>query len=251
MFTSIAPTAHLQYSGKLRGPCVFLVIVLFLEMPKSFKSRSKGRNVNLKKRRSKTRPGKVFAKKVQQVIQQTSEHKFIDTDFGSSGITGATTVMLVMPSPTQGVQNGQRVGEKIRIRSLNNRFLLDSSTDAYNKWRITFVQWRGSAVAPPAAADIYSSLTSIFTSPFNRQNLIDGEFKVMYDKVFVTSQVAGPTALERTVNFFGKRIPHPVIEYDGTSTTADWKIYVLVSGDSIGVPNPGFIMQNRFSYTDV
>jgi hypothetical protein len=222
-------------------------------MPKAFrKGRTSGvRRVNLK-RRSTKRPGKVFAKKVKEVLEATSEHKYIDTNLGANAITGATTVLLVLASPAQGIAQGQRIGERIKIRSLCNRFTLDSSTDAYNKWRITFVQWRGSDVAPPLAADIYQNSGDVMTSPWNRANLLDNEFKVLYDKVFVTSQTAGNSgAIVRQVNFYGKRLYHKDFEYDGATTIADWKIYVLVTGDSIAAPNPTFTLYNRMSYTDV
>jgi len=226
-------------------------------MPRSMKSRKSGTRGIQKRRsgRARARPGKVFTKKVQQVMQAKAEHKYIDTDLGANSITAGTTVLLVLASPAQGIAQGQRIGERIKIRSLCNRFTLDghgaAGGDLYNKWRVTFVQWRGSDVAPPLNSDIYQNVSNVHTSPLNRPNLLDNEFKVLYDKAFVTS-VGGPTsAIIRQVNFYGKRLYHKDFEYDGATTIADWKIYVLVTGDSIAAPGPVFTLQNRLSYTDI
>jgi len=119
------------------------------------------------KKKGKTTTKRNVKKMISKAIRQASEVKFFDHLHSGLIVTNdlSTTAMDDILYPPQGVQEQQRVGNKIRIQSvqIRGRFSYINTAGAANKFgvRMLLVQWKpmSNGSSSPLASSILSTST--------------------------------------------------------------------------------------------
>lgn len=188
---------------------------------------------------------------VHRAIARNIENKYAIGDLNAVfGSIPATWTEQVLVNPSQGVTPQTRLGNKIKIKSLEMKGVMAGGCaenvldDPYNVVRIVIGLYNGSDTTPltdaPAVMD-----APITTRLYSQAQLI----KKYYDKYFHFNAVSvekngGDGYASNTVGFrYYKRFKKPLwITWGDDSTTYPTK-YLIMSAlsDSGAVPHPGFI----------
>lgn len=193
----------------------------------------------------------VTKKQLYRAIHSNIENKIISdrlvTNFSSvSNTWSELPIMLV----AQGTGNNQRIGNQIRLKSieLNGVIAQGSSAspadDIYNVMRIVIAAWSGSTVTTP----LQSAAVGL-DAVIRRTNAPQGLLKKYHDKyipltVASTTDNAGNGYCPNLRKFkYFKVFKKPLLIDFGAATTLtpDKRVIVSMLSDSFGIPNPGFI----------
>lgn len=190
----------------------------------------------------------VTKKQMYSAIHRNVENKFISgaltTSFASVNNTWDEQVLSTV---AQGTDQDERIGNHIRLRSLEIKGVIaqgsadSSSDDPYNVMRIVIGLW-GSSTTP------LGNVAWGINVPL-RKNMNPGElFKKYYDKyvaLTVTSTEKGEgdgyTPGLKQFHYY-KKFKNVVINWGSSATTEpDKRMILSIVSDSAAVPNPGFI----------
>lgn len=170
-----------------------------------------------------------------------------------------STAMYNLTSISQGTQDTQRIGDRIQLKSILVRLLLQYNTNPQDRTpliRIIVFQWKedNGAVAP-LPQNILQSATGGVPGDVLRPYTLDTNqtYKVLFDKIFSLSINAGSDTIVSDIYInkkFGK-----LIEYSNAVTTGTNQIYLMaVTSDNIGITTLGELplmtMRSRVRYTD-
>lgn len=193
----------------------------------------------------------VTRKQLYKAIHNNIENKILTermvTNYSSVSNTWSESSLMLIP---QGIGNNQRIGNQIRIRSLEvNGIIAEGSSgspadDIYNVMRIVIALWSGSTVTTP----LQTAATSL-DACIRRTNAPQGLLKKYYDKyipltVASTTDNAGNGYCPNLRKFkyykiFKKGL---LIDFGNSGTlTPDKRLIMSMITDSFGIPNPGFI----------
>lgn len=214
---------------------------------------SKPQRKFLGKRRYGRRGGKVFKRKVKRVIEETTEKKYIDGG-GNTSVTNAGTFIYFNDGIAPGAANGARVGDNIKIRSIQATLQFNSSVGSANglNWRIIVGRWNAYWISTPSTSSIFNDPSDAINSQYNRINLEQRRWTPLYDSRFTgySNAATGKITTLKKMKFFGKRLPRPRLTYN-TGNTPDAVYFVLFINDFAGVsPFPALSWRWRMTYTD-
>lgn len=214
-----------------------------------------------RKRKFRSASNRRFAKRVKRAVYQLAEHKYLDNSAGNFVITNAGIIEYMdFPLP-QGSTEQNRVGLKIKVRSLKLRLNLSSSSNAnhqlYDNVRIIIGCWKDYISSSPSAANILLAPT-LLNSPYLRTMLEEKKWIPMYDRVHT---VAYPTATGATgfpaqkfinLSFHGKKLPLKTKVFQ-TNSLPNNTYFALILSNFVGTPGgePVVNFISRMTYTDV
>lgn len=219
----------------------------------------KGKKLNLRQKRE-----------VKRIVGVRQESKYFSAGAAFFNITatpGFTQLALV----PQGVADGQRVGDSIRLRKLDLR-LQALVGDYYNTIRVIVFRFNAPSGVAPTTAETFDASASgaeYVLCPIPAQQK-EKKYHILLDKVFqLSAQVAWSSA--GTVNslssapapgvsssvkhsrhiLYGKRIGTKTIKFDaGATTTSTGSIWICYVSDSGFTPYPALYYNARLTYSD-
>jgi len=202
----------------------------------------------------------IVHREVIRELKAFEETKYFD-NFTSDPSATTPTFQLLTLIP-QGVQQSQRVGDKIMLKGLDVDIIAHYNfsaavyvQDYYNNLRIDFMRWRvQSSIATPSTAEIYQSVGSFgVQSPFNyetRKNYtilksVRACLTGYADSVTVN---AVPTSNSVFKTKMTVRLNTPIV-FDKASTNGDGEIWSIQYSDTVVNP-PRIEIMTRVWYTD-
>jgi len=207
-------------------------------------------------KRTKSRKNTTVSKAVKQYVnraldaQVEDKYKFVTLETNFSSLGGIAWTELDFGIVSQGTTTNSRIGNKIRIKSIEiNGVLAQAAVEAaldepYNLVRMVLAQWNGSSQTPLTAGGY------TIDEPIIKDWKSQGRLITKYmDKVFpltITSTEKGGgdgyTPQLKSVKYFksfGKGIP--IVYADETAAYPNKRFILSCISDSLVVPNPGFI----------
>lgn len=191
-------------------------------------------------------------KYVKKVLDNTIENKRSTLVLNSVWTSvGTNWIERSLCVPAQGTQAGQRVGNKIKIKSIELNGVISCGAyelltdDPYNVVRIVIGEYTGAGSAPLATAGL--NINSPIQAGYNNAR---GLLKKKYlDKVIplmVTSTEKGGgdgyTPQLKRVKYYKKfRTPINVVFADDGATYPSCQLFMSVISDSGAVTSPGFV----------
>lgn len=218
-----------------------------------------------RKNYSKNQPlSKKQTKEVNKLIAKQGEDKYFDVRYpytNQSYNTALTNPAGLTASISQGVSVNQRIGDKIRIKSLDLRLstyhnTANATTDAENNYRIIIFKYNEPTnLHSPAYADLlmYPSLTGFLNygidSPYVWHNVNTAhKYSILYDKNFTMAAGAPTKHHHIKINKYLGNLSFETGALQGTG-----HLYLMVTNDEgIGIapcPVIGFI--SRVVYEDM
>lgn len=188
---------------------------------------------------------KKFARKMTHLI---GEKKYLVRDTGgyvAVGIFGNLTKLSDVP---QGDTSLTRDGSQLSIRSLEFDFTIYSS-GIDNTIRIIIFQWFPDDTVAPIVTDILTSpagsfLTNAYYNHDNRFN-----YRILYDKRFSFSTIAGPMYKPAQRIMIGK-FPRRRIQFQNVGVNGSCHIYSITVSDDAVVPQPTIAWVSKFNFSD-
>lgn len=214
-----------------------------------------------KRKRIYRRPSRRFKRGVKKAVQAIAERKFVDSEaFGSS--VSAPSISICPYPANQGVGESAFVGNAIYRRSLMLHTHAIASTDTPgNAIRMVVFMWTplttGNVTGNlPTYSDLVQNTNPVFymTTPLNRANLQLKRIIPMYDRVFYLSSTSGPAFWNRTLKFYGKRLPHKKMYFEiptGSQIDHRYSIWIAAWSDSAAIAHPTLTVWARLSYNDM
>lgn len=207
--------------------------------------------------RSTRRVYSIAKKAARSVINQTAEVKFVQNVAqanlnlnGLNGTAAPTYGLSRFVTPDQGVDNDERVGDVIRVKSLQLKFTYLGN--AANRFlRVVVFMWKDSITAPatldiaevlwPLISQQITNITMIYNKEFGHK------YTILADRTYATG--SGTTIQD---HIFIKNIPkqYKNVELVGNTTYKPSFWYVMFSSDTIAAPGAVGIVE-RLNYTDV
>lgn len=197
---------------------------------------------------------KTQVKQVKRIISKKSEPKHFDASLAATQVDRAGVGPTVMSNIPQGSAQGQRAGDELQTSVLEFNFdayFTNGATLAGHAIRCIIFRWNvDTSLAAPSLGSIIQGIGSIneINSPYDWNAKRQGDFTILYDKVFGLFQ--GNSVVRRL------RIPlkGAKVVYDPASTnSAEGHLYALFLGDDVtGVhtPNVNVQWQSRLVYHD-
>lgn len=184
-------------------------------------------------------------------IQTAIEYKHLDTFYSNS--VGLTGTIFPITNSLSGLNDSQRIGDKITTTSCMIKFQLNQYDGPYNTFRIIVLRSRSGA-SVPALGNVFivgsgtqSTLPTLWH--YNLDYFRSSKAKILYDKCFT---LQGPTATEPKSISVSKKIPYRTnVQFQGGTTTANNQLYVLIVSDSGTPSHPRASMNVRINYFDL
>lgn len=187
---------------------------------------------------------------VKREIHKDDETKYLET--ATTGLAvdwnGTVTDLSVI---AQGTTDGQRIGDKVRIRGLRLHMIMNIADNTQNV-RVMIVQFRGNtqiAGAPTVAQVLVPTTLGTINAPIaNRVWDLTQQFNVLYDKLYTYESVSKPVLhVRRTISIkYAKRL----MSFYQAGTTGANKLYLMLISDSGAAPHPSIQFQIRLMYDD-
>lgn len=204
------------------------------------------------RRRATKKVSRAVKRYVSKKLDDNTEDKFNIINMTAGGLTSipSTWVEVAGCNPGQGTAKNQRVGTKIRIKSIEVNAVLAAGAnqvvtdDAYNVMRIVIGKYATQTATPLATAGI--SINDPIKKDWNnaRSTLIQ-KYCDRYVPLMVTSteKGAGDGYAPQLKKFkFYKRFRNFVVTYnDDTINYPSSRLLLGFISDSAAVTNPGFI----------
>lgn len=213
--------------------------------------------VNYKRKRStKRRPRRrmkrpTFAKRVKRVILRNQEKKWLEVAVNESIDNNGVMIPLMTLNPIQGDGEGERIGNRIDLTSIQWRGqLIDagSTTVGVSVTRIIMFQWADGNTTPTiTGAEGLLQTIPLNVSPYNRQNVKEHKFRIMFDMTVTTSQGAYPAKTwnkNYTKGFTKKLI------FEDATTIGIWKPWIFMVSETTSTPLPALDGIMSFNYVD-
>lgn len=172
---------------------------------------------------------------------------------------GGGNNMYNLTSIAQGLQDTQRVGDRIDLKSIFIRALFQFNLNPQDRTpiiRLTLFQWKqDNQVVTPTAADIFQNPTAGIPGSILEPLLLDKnkKYKKIFDKFFPLSIYGGQDT--KVIELFINKKFSSMLEYGNAATTGMNQIYLMVNtSDNIGLQNNGerplMTLRSRVRYLD-
>lgn len=198
-------------------------------------------------------------KDVKKLIHNQIEDKYVDDlySYTDQAYNTGLTTPRILTTIAQGVTVNQRIGDKVKLKSLHIRMSAYhntfSSSDDANHIRVIVFKWKLSTfVSVPATSGILSSPSGALTldygtnSPYLWKNKEDDDFAILYDRKFCLNVGQGVPIEIKLNKFLGN------ISFEPTFTTGSGHLFIMVLNDegigSTPCPTIGYI--SRAVYED-
>lgn len=202
---------------------------------------------NYKKRSTKV--SKAIVKYVNRAIDNVIEDKHIAFDLGSgAGSINNGWTEYNISNPAQGTGVSQRIGNKIRLKSIEIYGILangasgSSVDDPYNSLRCIVGLYRGQTNTPLSSAGF--ALNTVIRSDFqNARGLLIKKYLDKYIPLNTSGTRGSGYACElKTFKYYKKFSKGILVEYnDNTNNYPSCSLVTSFIADSSLAPHPGFV----------
>lgn len=189
------------------------------------------------------RKGKKLVRIIKHVVAKNQEHKFFDTNIGTS--VNANGFVSSLCEITQGGADYQRNGDTIMPSSLYLRFYIGLG-DTTNTIRYLVIRWN--APGTPTIADILeATYIGAIQAPYS-QTYHDGrsDFNILWQHTYVNHQYRPITVITKKILLKNHSIQYSA----GTTTGKKGKLYLVGISDSTLAPHPTQDGSVRLNFTD-
>lgn len=190
-----------------------------------------------------TKTERDFIKKLmKQEILAVQEKKSFDSGFGSTvDNVGTVTKLTTIP---QGDTDSSRQGDHIKLHEVQ-LWAQVNYADTTNAVRLLIIRWNqdDSSAAPSGVTNFFQTATPF--SPYDRDNQRARKFDVIFDHLFVVSNV-GPG----TEKYVIRKGMKSQIAFQGGANTGTGHLYSVLVSDSSASTHPGVNYVFRTYYTD-
>lgn len=203
-------------------------------------------------RRRTSKVSRAVKRFVSKKLDSTVEDKFNIINMTAGGLNSipSTWVEVSGCNPGQGTAKNQRIGTKIRIKSIEMKAVLSAGAnglitdDNYNVFRIVIARYSGQTATPLATASVGLN-DPIKKDWSNARGTLITKYMDRYIPLTVTSTEKGAgdgyAPGLKTVKFF-KRFRNFVVQYnDDTINYPSSRLILSFISDSAAVTNPGFV----------
>lgn len=205
----------------------------------------------VKRRRTfKSKPSRMFVKRVKRVINSEQEKKFLLTNSsGTISWTGGCTVLTNVP---QGDTDSQRDGDQVYSRSLEIRCNLQIGTNTSNLITLIVFQWFPTTV-PTTVGVLFPSAVSSGSAPLSPYNHdYRTQFKILARRsVNLIGAAASNPDYQKQIVFWIKSGFRRKIQFLAGSTAANNHIYLLTISDSTTATLPSIAYIAKYNYSDM
>lgn len=218
------------------------------------KLRKRQRTRRKRKSTRRSRPSKSFSRKVKKVIFSTAEHKYVDLYQSVTPLNNATAVFPLVNTISQGSGQGQRIGQKIKIRSIT----LTVQTQLVAGYspslqRLILGVWRDYWTTTPSASKLVDDPTDPWKTMYKRDNLVAKLWRPIYDRKWDQTYTDPTTSRYKyqTFKLFGKRLPTKTIDFNGGGIESAYYFMYLWDTSVGAAPFNALSYRTRVTYTDV
>lgn len=180
-----------------------------------------------------------------RAIKKSIEHKFIDYTASLQNAGTAVTADEILQYIVQGDGAGTRTGNQIALTGISIKYILYSSSDAYNVMRVVLAYARSVGLA---TADFLDGSSQVqFLKNQNREKV-----DVIYDAVRpIDTKVAAYNHSVFIKKYFSLKKNPKIIRYTtGVAIPTANPIYFAYVSDSVATPYPFISYAIRLYYTD-
>lgn len=168
--------------------------------------------------------------RVKRLIRSNIETKYLQGAIGPIFVdwTGSCFQLNILP---QGTDEGQRIGDMIRMTNIDLRYSVFNATSNFTRVRLIMFVWRMETNTSPIASDILATNGNTLSviSTYNLRN--ERRYRILYDQVHVLTSpsaitpIAGTNSAVGGTPVFDKRIrkslKNMVGQYAGPAGTDD------------------------------
>lgn len=127
-------------------------------------------------------------RQVNTIVSRKLEKKYHDVSLSNAVTIGGT--IDILSAINQGTTDIERIGDKLKFKSLNIICDWSNIADVFNVCRVIIFQWHvNNSVTVPTVGDILQDNTVPWKSMYNHD--YGSNFTVLYDKVTCTSEQYG------------------------------------------------------------
>lgn len=161
-----------------------------------------------------------------------------------------------MPNPEQGITKNNRLGTKIKIRSLKIAGTIRFNEEAYQvsqAVRLMLIAWYDNDPVVPENILQTTVVEGGVYSPYNREALASKQFIPIFDKVYTIGRKGGMRDLVKfRINAYGKRLPYKSRSYYGDgSVNSRGQYWLLTVSDRMTIEPYTVSYYSRMTFTDV
>lgn len=191
-------------------------------------------------------------RQVKSLVSRRAELDFYDNGLNGTAVLAGATIQGGMSTPVQGVADGQRIGDQIKISKFTFKCDIIYG-DPTNQLRIVLFRWyEDNAGALPVLATVLQNGAGFpINSGINHDSLKAGKLHVMHDRTYNLTNTGNTMAINRTITITGRKLGKKKLEFNNGAITGTNHIYALFISDSVGVPNPTINWYSRLMYYDM
>lgn len=220
---------------------------LNLDMPR-------GRRVVHRKRRTFKRVPKAVKRYVKKEMDRDIELKPYNV-FSAYAQIDRSAQITCLTAPAQGIGQGQRVGDQIRLKWLEFRldaYLVNAGgLDFTHHLRVIIFRWKlSNTVLAPALSNVLATLGTVQDdcAAYNWQGHQQKDFTILYDHSMPIHRYSGATLLRKKIHLKNSRV-----DFDTGLSTGEGAIYALLIADDVTGAHATYISaqwNSRVVYTD-
>lgn len=202
--------------------------------------------------KKRARPSESVRAAVESVLTERSEKKYFDYASQDQNISSGGTIFGALSAPAQGVADTERVGDGLRISSMQIRYQV-TCADTTNVIRLVMFQWKSSHVAAPAVGDVLQAYLpgpapGIF-SPYTHDSRAN--MRILWDSGLLQMSQIDVDAICGTAYVTKGFLDDRVIQFVAGAQTGYPHVYLCCISDSGAVAHPTVDFVSRMVFTDV
>lgn len=187
-------------------------------------------------------------KYVKGQLRKRIERKFVNRAFNLSPDTTGTISKFMDTAPAPGTSDIQRIGDRIRLTSLDMRYTLIHA-DNTNFTRVIIFQWKDDdSNYTPVLTDVIVGGGNAMVQPIRHDQRKAGMINVLYDRVHGQSLNGSNAAIFRK-KFFTRGFARDIQFINATQKGVN-QLYLLAISDSGAATHPTLDLYMRLNYTD-
>lgn len=199
-----------------------------------------------RQREQESKIKQISYRQAMKALNNNAETKFWLFNDWSGGVSSTTTIgigdMSLIPQETSSATDSVRVGDEVRVSSIQFRYYL-TCADTTNVIRLILFQWHQDDT--PAGSDILGSTSQPLTSPYRKDT--KGHYTILWDKTHHLT--LGNNSVVGGKGFISRGFKRK-IRYDAATTTGQGKFFLLNVSDSSAATHPYYYWTFQINYKD-
>lgn len=191
---------------------------------------------------------------VNRIIRANQELKYFDQIYVAASLNYVPQIHQISAVP-QGNTDITRNGDRLKMYKVYFRGdVTNFSADPYNRIRLIMFQWFP-ATLPTSGSILLPGLSGVVDWASHYAHDTRQEYRILYDRTYKmvgnASAATTPNTVASVVQFKGiVRVPRKQLQYQAGTTVGTNQVYLMVFSDSTAIPNPGFNICYKCTFTD-